>query len=231
MQQCAGGSRFELAETSSRLGPMTPTDLEVANDFVQRWLTLRKDRRARLGMKMPVAAMQVAALRHADPALRRFCLFLLDHYASDASTDTFRSALQDPVPSVREGALHGLVCERCRKGDICVTDVVSDLIEMLAGDANAEVRHKTIVALSRFNARDSRAGEAIARAAHHDPDAAIRYVARGVAHSGEPHHSNRKAALRNVQRAKRERRERGAHISVFSAGDRLPHTVAHEHNA
>jgi hypothetical protein len=32
-------------------------------------------------------------------------------------------------------------------------------------------------------------------------------MSRGVAHSGEPHHSNRKAALRNVRRAKRERRE------------------------
>jgi len=190
---------------------MTRTDLEVANDFVHRWLALRRDRRARLGMRIPVAAVQVAALRHADPAMRRFCLFLLDHYASDASTGTFRNALQDPVPSVREGALHGLVCERCREGNLCVTDVVTDLIEMLARDANAEVRHKAIVALSRFIARDARAGEAIARAALHDPDAAICYVAQGAAHSGQPHHSDRKAALRNVRRAKRRRRELRAH--------------------
>src|SRR6266849_2181948 len=88
-----------------------------------------------------------------------------------------RRALRDPVASVREGALHGLACERCRHEDICVTDVVTDLVEILACDPNAEVRHKTVVALSRFLARDSRASEAIARAAHHDPDTAIRYVA------------------------------------------------------
>ena len=203
------------------------TDLEVANDFVHRWLALPKERRARLGKQMPVAAVQAAALSHPDLAMRRFCLFLLDHYASDASTDTFRRALHDPVASVREGALHGLACERCRHEDICVTDVVTDLVEILASDSNAEVRHKTVVALARFISRDSRAGEAIARAAHHDPDTAIRDVARAVANSGQPHVHRRKAALRDVRRAKRKERELRARIRIFDAGNRLPREDAH----
>jgi hypothetical protein len=186
---------------------MMRTDLEVANDFVHRWLALRKERRARLGKQIPVAAVQAAALSHPDLAMRRFCLFLLDHYASDVSTDTFRRALRDPVASVREGALHGLACERCRDGDICVTDVVTDLVEILASDPNAEVRHKTVAALARFIGRDGRAGEAIARAAHHDPDAAIREVARTVANSGQPQVHRRKAALRDAHRAKRKERK------------------------
>src|SRR5215471_13767806 len=164
---------------------MTRTDLEVANDFVHAWVASPKQRRARLGRTLPVAAVQVAALSHPDLAMRRFCLFLLDHYASDISSDTFRGALRDPVASVRESALHGLACERCRHEDICVTDVVTDLVEVLAADPNAEVRHKTITALARFISRDGRAGEAIARAAHHDPDAAIRRAAQTVAHSGQ----------------------------------------------
>ncbi len=207
------------------------TDLEVANDFVHRWLALRKERRAHLGRQIPVAAVQVAALSHPDLAMRHFCLFLLDHYASDVSTDTFRRALRDPVASVREGALHGLACERCRHEDICVTDVVTDLVEILACDPNAEVRHKTVVALSRFLARDSRAGEAIARAAHHDPDTAIRYVAHPVADSGQPHHSGRKAALRDVRRAKRKEHELRARIHVFEAGKRLAREAAHGRDA
>ena len=207
------------------------TDLEVANDFVRRWLALRKERRARLGEQVPVAAVQVAALGHPDLAMRRICLSLLDHYASDLSTDTFRRALRDPIASVREGALHGLACERCRDGDICVADVVTDLLEILASDPNAEVRHKTVAALARFIGRDGRAGEAIARAAHHDPDTAIRDVARAVAESGQPHVHRRKAALRDVRRAKRKERELRARIRIFSAGDRLSREDAHERDA
>src|SRR5215468_9261938 len=138
---------------------MTRTDIEVANDFVHGWVASPKQRRARLGRKLPLAAVQVAALSHPDPAMRRFCLFLLDHYASDTSSDIFRRALHDPVASVREGALHGLACERCRHEDICVTDVVTDLVEILASDPNVEVRHKTVAALARFIGRESRAGE------------------------------------------------------------------------
>jgi hypothetical protein len=61
---------------------MTRSDLEVANDFLRRWHALSKQRRARHGGKIPVAALQVAALSHPDLAIRRSCFFLLDHYAS-----------------------------------------------------------------------------------------------------------------------------------------------------
>src|SRR5262245_1588109 len=66
---------------------MARSDLEIANDFVRRWGALSKQRRARRGGEIPVAALQAAALSHPDFALRRFCLFLLDHYASP----TFRT--------------------------------------------------------------------------------------------------------------------------------------------
>jgi len=182
---------------------MTRSDLEVASDFVHRWAALRKERRTRLGQQIPVPAVQVAALSHPDPAMRGFCLFLLDHYASDVSSDIFRRALRDPVASVRGSALHGLACERCRHEDICVTDVVTDLIEILASDHNAEVRHKTVAALARFIRRDGRASEAIAHAAHHDPDDAVRLVAQAVVDNGGPHVRRRKAVLREVRRASR----------------------------
>ena len=183
---------------------MPRTDLEVARDFVHRWLALPKERRGRPGRQIPLAAVQAAALRDPDLAMRRFCLFLLDHYASDASTETFRRALRDPVASVREGALHGLACERCRDAGISVTDVVTDLVETLATDFNAAVRHKTVAALARFAGRDNRAGAAIAHAARNDSDPAIRRVAQTVTDSGTPHVGRRTA--RDVRRAARARR-------------------------
>ena len=118
-----------------------------------------------LGRQIPVAAVQEAALSHPHVEMRRFCLFLLDHYASDVSSETFRRALRDPVAPVRESALHGLACETCRHEDIAVPGVVTALVQILASDRNAEVRHKSVAALARFVRRDTRAAEAIARAA------------------------------------------------------------------
>jgi hypothetical protein len=187
---------------------MTLSDLELANDFVRRWLALSKQRRSRLGQQMPIAAVQAAALTHPDLGIRRFCLFLLDHYANDKSSEVFRRALRDPVAMVRELALHGLACERCRIEELDVADVVTDVAAILASDPSAEVRHKTVGVLARFMARDERARDAIGRAATDDPDLAIRQVAQTVVATGQPHIPRRKSALRDVRRQARARKAR-----------------------
>ena len=97
------GSRIELPHLRGG-NCMTRSDLELATDFVRRWKAPPSQRRGRLGKELPVAAVQAAALSHYDLEIRRLCLFLLDHYASDASWDTFRRALHDPVATVREFA-------------------------------------------------------------------------------------------------------------------------------
>jgi hypothetical protein len=182
---------------------VTPSDLEVANSFARRWRAMRKERRSWLGKEMPVAEVQAAALHHPHVEMRRLCLFLLDHYASDLSAETFRLALRDPVASVREGALHGLACETCRHEDIRVVDAVSDLARLLATDANADVRHKAVAALARFLDRDSRVRVIMADVAHRDRDTAVRAVAQSVADSGRPHIHRRKRALRETRRTAR----------------------------
>jgi hypothetical protein len=187
---------------------MTRSDLELANDFVRRWLALPKQRRSRLGRQMPIAAVQEAALMHPDLGMRRFCLFLLDHYANDQSSEVFRRALRDPVAMVRELALHGLACERCRIEELDVAGVVTDLAGILAADPSAEVRHKTVAVLARFMDREGRARDAIGRAATDDPDAAIRQVAQTVVATGRPHIPRRKSALRHVRRQARARKAR-----------------------
>jgi hypothetical protein len=52
-----------------------------------------------------------------------------------------------------------------------------------------------------------------------------------VADSGQPHHSGRKAALRDLRRVKRKEYQLRAHIHVFTAGDRAPREDAHGRNA
>jgi hypothetical protein len=78
---------------------------------------------------------------------------------------------------------------------------------MLGSDPNVEVRHKTVAALARCIGRDSRVREALTWATHHEPDPAIRYVARTAADTGQPHVRGRKAALRDQRRADVSTRE------------------------
>src|SRR5215468_4941406 len=87
------------------------------------------------------------ALADPDPAVRRLWLGVLDHEANDAATEVFRRALADPVPDVRGAALHGLTCERCREGELCLVDVVSDVSVLVAGDPDPEIRIKAIKVL------------------------------------------------------------------------------------
>jgi HEAT repeats len=102
--------------------------------------------------EVPVTSMQAAALHHPNPKVRREALGVLDHFASDTSTATFRAVLSDPVPRVRIVALHGLSCERCRVGEIRVDDVVTDVLRVRHGDPNPRVRHGAIDVLARFSA-------------------------------------------------------------------------------
>ena len=88
-----------------------------------------------------------------------------------------------------------------------MADVVSDLVDMLAGDPSAEVRHKAVAVLARFIDRDDRARDAIGQAAGQDGDPAIRQVAQAVVDTGLPHVARRKAALRGVRRSVRAARK------------------------
>ena len=151
---------------------------------------------------VPVDAMQAAALRHRSPKLRRHALGVLDHAANDASTATFRAALSDPVPAVRIVALHGLACERCRLGEICVDDVVTDVLRVLRSDTNAKVRHAAIDVVARFTSRDGRVVAALHEVAATDVDGLVRVAAASAA-DGQRKVWSRKAVRRRHRRTSR----------------------------
>jgi HEAT repeat protein len=133
--------------------------------------------KSRLLKKAPLADLQAAALHDHDPFARRACLFFLDHYANERSTSVFAEALHDPVDFVRNAALHSIACESCRTAELCVADVVPDVVAVLAQDPSPELRTKAIPTLLRLGGRDSRAWEAIGLAAEHDPDPIVRRAA------------------------------------------------------
>jgi hypothetical protein len=150
---------------------------DVVSAFFRRWNALPNKQRYQLVPEVPIPEMQLAAIADPNPWLRCGCLSFLDHYANDESIHVFLGALDDPVPFVREMALHGLSCERCRTDDLCVADVVPVLSRVLATDPSPEVRHKVVPLLMDLVSRSSPAQEALRRSSLADADILVRQAA------------------------------------------------------
>ena len=180
---------------------MLSPDVRVAvDDFLQRWDSSSPRSRARLGGKVPIADMQLAALHHDDPWARRRCLGFLDHYAADSSAAVFFQALDDPVAPVRDLALHGLACEQCRTEELCTSEVTPRVAAVLERDPSPEVRYKAIPILRRLATREPGARLAIERAATNDPDVRVREAAAAILRGERPRRWNqfrRSLASRN----------------------------------
>ena len=148
-----------------------------AGSYLRQFFSASPKQKSRLAKQKPLAELHTAALAHPDPFTRRDCLGFLDHYANEASTAVFGAALHDPVDFVRNVALHSIACESCRKEELCVADVVPDIIDVLEADPSPELRTKAIPILLRLADRDERAREAIERASRNDPDGIVRQAA------------------------------------------------------
>lgn len=173
-------------------------DRSVARDFLRRWDEAGERGRKRLGATVPLADLHHAALHDPDPWLRRQCLTFLDHGANDESSQVFLAALADPVGPVREIALHGLACERCRSEELCVADVVPVVAGVAESDPSPEVRHKALVVLARLAGRSAEARAAIDRAAANDDDPLVRLAAAIASTSSSAHVPSRARLLRRA---------------------------------
>jgi HEAT repeat protein len=172
---------------------------------VRRCLTASQVRAGRSPLtKDEVALVQRGAVEHPSARVRCECLGVLDHQASDESTEVFRAAvLRDPVPRVRVFALHGLACERCSVEDLCVEDAVGDLIRVLESDDNPKVRHEAVFVLARLGRRDARAGEMLMRVAECDDDSLVREVALAAVEGRGRDVRSRKALRRRARGGRR----------------------------
>jgi hypothetical protein len=153
----------------------TTSGYSDVDDFLAGFAQVPPRKRSRAAERAPLARVQIAALEHPDPFVRRDCLAFLDHHANDESGAVFAAALADPV---RNMALHSIACERCRSEELCLTDVVPALIRVLETDPSPEMRHKAIPKLLEFADRDPRARVAVETAASRDRDDLVRDVAR-----------------------------------------------------
>ena len=144
----------------------------------------RRGKQKRALSRETVLDVQVAALHHPDPHIRRSCLWLLDHHANDVSMPVFAQAMTDDVDFVREIALHSLACEGCKEGELCVADVVPPLVRVLEHDPKPDLRIKALSALVGLSRRDERVREALERAARDNTDPVVRRCAADAAAHG-----------------------------------------------
>jgi HEAT repeat protein len=143
-----------------------------------------RTKRGRALSPVVVGDLQVGAIHHPDPHIRRSCLCVLDHYANDASMPVFARAIRDQVDFVRDMALHSLACEGCKKDELCVADVVPPLILVLEEDPKPDLRIKALSAMLGLSGRDPRALEALGRPARDNSDAVVRRCVADAAKGG-----------------------------------------------
>jgi hypothetical protein len=166
-----------LPDMTRQVLPAEAASFAATYDFFDRFQRGTARQRSKLVTRAPLPDIQLAATRHPDPFTRRWCLFFLDHYATDESMPVFAEALRDPVDFVRNMALHSLACEACKSEDLCVADVVPGLIEVLQTDPSPDLRMKAIPLLLKLSAADERARAAVERAARTDADQFVRQAA------------------------------------------------------
>jgi hypothetical protein len=194
VEQAASSDRIRGVGTGDR------GDYFEVERFLQRFVATSTKKRPHVAGDAPIGKIQSAALHHPDPFVRRGCLAFLDHYANEVSTSVFALALRDPVELVRRTALHSVACETCRTDELCATDVVPHLIEVLTADSSPELRHRTIPILLRVADRDPRARPAVERVADGDHDPLVRDVAHRAL-AGQ-HVRSRKAYKRRARRTR-----------------------------
>lgn len=76
---------------------------------------------------------------HDDPQVRKWCVALMDHHATESCIDPLREMLHDPRAAVRRHAVHSIGCQSC-KADPLDLDIIDLLIERVRTDSSIRVR-------------------------------------------------------------------------------------------
>lgn len=173
--------------------------IRTAEGFFKGFLRATSRQRARLSARAPLEEIHYTALHHPDAFVRRGVLGYLDHYANDKSMAVFAQALGDPVDFVRNIALHSLACEACKTDELCPTDVVPGLLDVMRNDPSPELRMKAIPLLLRLAPSDVGVRAAVEQCARADADDIVRTVA------------NDALAGRHIMPRKRYQREQRRH--------------------
>jgi hypothetical protein len=127
----------------------------------------------------------IVGLSDPDPRVRYGAADFMDHHADEDCVDKLRDmALNDPVPSVRDVALHALGCQRCKPEPLAV-DTLDIMILRARTEERWKVRRGAVWNLAQRNT-DPGVRETLLEIAERDPDPRVADAARGGARRKRP---------------------------------------------
>ncbi len=120
----------------------------------------------------------IAGLSDPDPRVRCGAADFMDHHADEDCVEKLRDmALNDPVPYVRDMALHALGCQRCKPEPLAV-DTLDIIILRAKTEDSWKKRRGAVWSLAQRNT-DPGVRETLEFLATHDPDPRVADAARG----------------------------------------------------
>lgn len=120
----------------------------------------------------------IAGLSDPDPRVRCGAADFMDHHADADCAEKLRDmALNDPVPYVRDTALHALGCQRCKPEPLAV-DTLDIIILRAKTEESWKKRRGAVWSLAQRNT-DPGVRETLESLATHDPDPRVADAARG----------------------------------------------------
>jgi hypothetical protein len=168
-------SRF-AAWVTDRTLPSTPEALvqllSVRTHHVRQAVEIQLESCGKAGVDAAIAG-----LSDPDSRVRYGAAAFMDHHADEDCADKLRDmALNDPVPYVRDMALHALGCQRCKPEPLAV-DILDILILRAKTEETWKKRRGAVWSLSQRNL-DPGVQEALAYVAEHDPHPEVAGAAR-----------------------------------------------------
>ena len=119
----------------------------------------------------------IVGLSDPDPRVRYGAADFMDHHADEDCAAKLRDmALHDPVPFVRDMALHALGCQRCKPEPLAI-DILDILILRAKTDENWKTRRGAVYSLNQRNT-DPGVKETLQWVAENDPHPVIAQAAR-----------------------------------------------------
>ena len=195
------------AWVTDRALPSTPAALVrllgARTHRVRKAVAIRLEALGKAGVDAAIAGLSDPA-----PRVRYGAADFMDHHADEDCADTLRElALNDPVPYVRDMALHALGCQRC-KPEPLDADLFPILAQVAKTDADWKARRGAVWSLMQL-VPDPRVKEVLQYVVEHDPDPRVSSQARGGLRPGfrpGPAHL-KEAKLRALAAKKRAERQ------------------------
>jgi hypothetical protein len=139
-----------------------------------------------LSLGFAVAPAACEGLRHENAMVRHYCCLLLDHFLVPEALKPLLEMLHDPIPHVRQTALHTLACDRCKEGACrpVEAEVLPEALRLLNEDEDAHVRAMAVEVVGQYVHKNQVAQQALVTAHHHDSSPAVRKKAGWYAPGG-----------------------------------------------